>query len=57
LDYFELYDIVRDPLEKVDRAKGEAEVVKQLLDKVSRWEATLPDKPIGNVFSEERKQL
>ena len=57
LDYFELYDIVGDPFEKVDRAKGEAEVVKQLLDKVSRWKATLPDKPIGNVFSEERKQL
>jgi N-acetylgalactosamine-6-sulfatase len=57
LDYFELYDIVGDPFEKVDRAKGEPEVVEQLLGKVNHWKATLPEKPTGNVFSEERKQL
>ncbi len=57
LDYYELYDIVGDPFEKVDRSKGEPEVVKQLLGKVNRWKATLPEKPTGNVFSEDRKSL
>lgn len=57
MDYFELYDIVSDPYEKVDRANGEPEVVKQLLGKIDRWKETLPDRPTGDVFSEERNEL
>lgn len=55
--YVELYDIVGDPYEKTDRSKSEPEVVTQLLRKLVGWKATLPEKPSGDVFSEEREQL
>jgi hypothetical protein len=32
-------------------------VVNQLLKKIEDWKATLPLKPSGDVFSEERAQL
>lgn len=57
MNYFELYDIVGDPLEKFDRAKVEPEVVKGLLGKLDQWKATLPEKPKGDVFSAEREAL
>jgi len=54
--YVELYDLVADRYEKTDLKEKEPEVVKQLLDKLDAWKATLPDKPRGNVFSAERSQ-
>jgi len=57
MSYFELYDIVGDPLEKFDRAKSRPEVAKQLLGKLEDWKATLPEEPSGDVFSAERAEL
>ncbi|WP_442506824.1 sulfatase family protein [Novipirellula sp. SH528] len=53
--YSELYDIVADPYEKENLASTKPEVVKQLLASITRWRATLPDTPSGDVFSSERK--
>ncbi len=55
--YVELYDIVRDPYEKADLKGAKPETVAQLLSKLETWKATLPVKPIGDVFSEERSRL
>ena len=55
--YSELYDIVADPYEKENLASTKPEVVKQLLASITRWRATLPDTPSGDVFSSERKQV
>ena len=54
--YVELFDIAADPYEKNDLKEDEPEVLKQLLEKLDRWRATLPAKPTGNVFSAERTQ-
>lgn len=54
--YMELYDIVKDPYEKVDLKGANPETVAQLLGKLDRWKATLPAKPTGDVFSEERSR-
>ena len=54
--YVELYDIVADPYEKSDLKRTKPAVVEQLLEKLTRWKATLPAKPSGNVFSAERSQ-
>lgn len=56
-DYFELYDIAADPFEKADLKESRPEVVQQLLEKLEAWKATLPAKPTGNVFSNERSSL
>ena len=53
--YFELFDIVADPLEQTNVKDENADVTKELLQKISDWEATLPAKPTGNVFSAQRK--
>jgi arylsulfatase A-like enzyme len=55
--YVELYDIVADPFEKTDLRATKPQVVKQLLAKLAGWQATLPAKPSGNVFSAERSEL
>lgn|SRR6056297_971940 len=55
LSYCELYDIVADPLEKVDLAVQEPEIVARLKDSITDWRETLPDKPVGNVFSSLRE--
>ncbi|MCM8542691.1 MAG: sulfatase-like hydrolase/transferase [Lentisphaeraceae bacterium] len=55
--YTELYDIVKDPYEKNDLKKDNASVVTELSAMIQAWKATLPAKPTGNVFSEERKEL
>jgi N-acetylgalactosamine-6-sulfatase len=52
--YTELYDIVADPYEKTDLKEVKPAVVNQLLEKLTQWKATLPDKPTGKVFSAER---
>ena len=53
--YVELYDIVADPLETTDLKEEHPAVVRGLLMKIEDWKATLPAKPTGNVFSNERK--
>ena len=52
----ELYDLAADPLEKIDQSDAQPEVVKQLLGKLEKWQATLPSKPSGAVFSGERSK-
>lgn len=54
--HWELYDIAADPLEKRDLNEEQPEVVKQLLQKLTAWKATLPAKPTGDVFSKERSK-
>lgn len=54
--YVELYDIAKDPYEKADLKEGRPQVMKQLLRKLTDWQATLPGKPTGDVFSEERSR-
>jgi arylsulfatase A-like enzyme len=55
--YVELYDIVADPFEKTDLKETKPAVVKGLLEKLNQWQATLPVKPSGKVFSVERAEL
>ena len=57
LSYVELYDLTTDPLEQTDLKDEQPEVVKQLLKKVSTWQATLPAKPTGDIFSAQRAKL
>jgi len=52
--YVELFDFATDPYEKKDLKEAEPAVVRQLLEKLDAWKATLPAKPTGNVFSAER---
>ncbi|MEC7566865.1 MAG: sulfatase-like hydrolase/transferase [Planctomycetota bacterium] len=52
--YVELFDLVRDPYERIDLKETNPEVVKPLLRKLDAWKASLPAKPTGNVFSAER---
>ena len=55
--HFELYNIAADPFEKSDLKSQKSEVAKELLKKLEDWKATLPEKPGGNVFSAERKDI
>ncbi|MCH2364273.1 MAG: sulfatase-like hydrolase/transferase, partial [Planctomycetes bacterium] len=50
-DYVELYDLVADPLEKKDLKGKHPEVIKELEKMLEKWQATLPAKPTGSVFS------
>tara|TARA_B110000037_G_C17108940_1_gene501029 strand:- start:823 stop:2205 length:1383 start_codon:yes stop_codon:yes gene_type:complete len=54
--YVELYDIAKDPYEKADLKEDRPQVMKQLRRKLTDWQASLPAKPTGDVFSEERSQ-
>ncbi|MHC4995799.1 MAG: sulfatase family protein [Planctomycetota bacterium] len=54
--YVELYDIAADPYEKYDVKDQNPAAVKQLLAQLHAWQATLPPKPIGDVFSAERNR-
>ena len=49
--YVELYDLVADPLEKNNLKEKHPAVVKELTKMLEQWQATLPGKPTGNVFS------
>jgi len=51
----ELYDLAADLAEKVDLAAKKPQVVAAMLKQLKSWQATLPEKPTGNVFSAERK--
>jgi N-acetylgalactosamine-6-sulfatase len=50
-DYVELYDLVADPLEKNDLKGKHPEAIKELAMMLEKWQATLPAKPTGSVFS------
>lgn len=50
----ELYDIAASPYEETDLSDSEPAVVEGLLQRLDAWKATLPKKPSGDVFSEER---
>ena len=50
----ELYDIAADPLETKELASDKPDVVKAIVAKLEQWNATLPEKPSGDVFSAER---
>ena len=55
--HIELYNIIADPKEKNNLALKKPEAVKQLLQQIEDWKATLPKHPTGNVFSKERENL
>ena len=50
-DHLELYDLLADPYEKNDLKAKNPKVVKELLRMLDQWQATLPAKPVGKVFS------
>jgi arylsulfatase A-like enzyme len=50
----ELYNIVKDPFEKDNLAMENKKISTQLLKQLNQWKTTLPAKPTGNVFSNER---
>ena len=50
-DYVELYDLVTDPLEKNDLKEKHPAVIKELTKMIEQWQATLPARPSGRVFS------
>jgi hypothetical protein len=52
--HVELFDIAIDVPEQRDLKDRHPEVVQQLRAKLEQWQATLPEKPTGNVFSAER---
>lgn len=53
-DYVELYDIAADPYEKHNLAQDHTDVVQKLQQQLNDWKQTLPVKPTGDVFSQER---
>ena len=55
LQYFELYDIVNDPMEKNDLKESKTEVAQKLLKQIKNWQAELPTEPTGDVFSSLRE--
>jgi N-acetylgalactosamine-6-sulfatase len=57
LEYAELFDLVKDPLEKKNVAAKQEQVVAKLKTMLDDWLASLPPKPTGNVFSSLRKQV
>ncbi|GAB6164144.1 sulfatase-like hydrolase/transferase [Thermostilla marina] len=52
--YCELYDLSADPLERNDLHETKRDVVRELLQKLEAWEATLPAEPDPSCFSKER---
>ena len=54
--YMELYNLTSDPLEQTNVLKEQPQVAEKLLQQIEDWKQTLPAKPSGNVFSEERQQ-
>ena len=54
--FCELYNIVKDPLEKVDLSKKNPEVAQEMLKKLDGWKGSLPVAPTGDVFSDLRKR-
>lgn len=57
LSHTELYRITKDTFEENDLSEAEPKAVQAMLAKLKKWQSTLPEKPTGDVFSAERKQL
>ena len=55
--YCELFDLKSDPFEKQDVKASQPAVVQEMKTLLAEWKSTLPAKPTGNVFSEEREGL
>jgi arylsulfatase A-like enzyme len=53
--YFELFDLVNDPMEKSNLATKQVQLVKKMRKQLDQWLASLPEKPSGNVFSSLRE--
>ncbi len=53
--YAELYDLVTDPYEKVNLRDEKPDVAAGLLRELENWQATIPSKPHGKVFSQLRE--
>ena len=53
--HIELYDLVKDPLEKNNLAEKHKAIVDHLKKMLVDWQGTLPAKPTGKVFSSLRK--
>ena len=51
------YDIAADPLEKTDLKQKNSQVVSQLMAQLDEWKTTLPNRPTGDVFSNERTRV
>ena len=51
----ELYDLVKDPLERKDLSAKNLETVKNMINLLNIWLVTIPAKPTGNVFSSLRE--
>ena len=54
LNYVELYDLVADPLEKVNLKEKQPKTVTRLTAMISEWQKTLPEGPGAHLFSDER---
>lgn len=57
MKHYELYDISSDVNEKQDLKDKHPKVLAQLKAQLTEWQATLPEKPTGDVFSELRKDI
>lgn len=57
LSHTRLYDIASDVSESTDLQARQPEVAAQLLARLRDWQATLPDKPAGDVFSKLREPV
>ena len=55
--HVELYNIAQSPFENDDLAEAKPGVVSSLSTLLANWKASLPNKPVGEVFSEERKTM
>ena len=55
--HVELFDIAASPFEKDDLKESKQAVVSALRTLLENWKATLPTRPTGEVFSDERKTL
>jgi N-acetylgalactosamine-6-sulfatase len=56
MQHVQLYDIVADPLETKDVSAENPKVVEHLLQMLTQWKQTLPEKPSEKLFSQERSR-
>ena len=57
LTHVELYDIAKDVAEANNVKDKQPKVAERLVGRIKEWQATLPEKPTGNVFSGLRKDI
>ena len=56
LSHVQLFNIAEDVAENKDLKEAEPEATQALLAQLKKWQATLPEKPTGNVFSNLREK-